>query len=111
MNHQLLTKLPWPPLAPAEPSIGKLRELRDQQHLRVLLASGPGRFNSHPASETLADRIRQGTRTRLDDSHALESVLKAGGHCVVNTMAQMGISAIRAFRRAPIFEPVGFNRY
>jgi glutamate synthase domain-containing protein 2/glutamate synthase domain-containing protein 1/glutamate synthase domain-containing protein 3 len=82
-------------------------EPREVHHFCLLLGYGAEAINPWLAHETLADMIREGQLTGMDHDTAVANYDKALSKGVVKVMSKMGISTIKSYRGAQIFEAVG----
>ena len=85
-------------------------EPREVHHFALLLGYGISAINPYLAFESLDDMIQQGMLPGVDHKKAVKNFIKAAVKGVVKTMAKMGISTIKSYRGAQIFEAVGLNR-
>jgi glutamate synthase (ferredoxin) len=84
-------------------------EPREVHHFALLLGYGISAINPYLAFESLDDMIRQGMLPGVDHKKAVKNFIKASVKGVVKTMAKMGISTVKSYRGAQIFEAVGLN--
>jgi glutamate synthase (ferredoxin) len=84
-------------------------EPREVHHFALLLGYGISAINPYLAFESLDDMIRQGMLPGVDHKKAVKNFIKAAVKGVVKTMAKMGISTVKSYRGAQIFEAVGLN--
>ncbi len=85
-------------------------DAREVHHFALLLGYGAGSINPYVAFETLDDMIRQGfIRPEYDRAEAIYRYRKAIKKGVVKVMSKMGISTIKSYRGAQIFEAIGLN--
>ena len=85
-------------------------EPRDIAHLALLIGYGAGAINPYMVFETVEDLIRRDYfLSRIEYKTAEKNFIKAAHKGVVKIMAKMGISTIRSYRGAQIFEAVGLN--
>jgi len=85
-------------------------EPREVHHFALLLGFGISAINPYLAFESLDDMIAQRMLPGVDHKKAVKNFIKAAVKGVVKTMAKMGISTIKSYRGAQIFEAVGLNR-
>jgi glutamate synthase (NADPH/NADH) large chain len=84
-------------------------EARDVMHFATLLGYGASAINPYLAFETIADLKEHGrlpAALRLED--VFENYITAVKKGVLKIMSKMGVSTIRSYRGAQIFEAVGF---
>ena len=85
-------------------------EAREVQHFACLIAYGINAINPYLAFETLADLKRRGHLSAgLTAESAIENYVTAMKKGLLKVMSKMGISTIRSYRGAQIFEAVGLN--
>ncbi len=85
-------------------------EPREVHHFCLLLGYGATAINPYMVYESLGDMIRQGMLTEMDVDAAMENYNKAVVKGVVKVMAKMGISSIKSYMGAQIFEAVGIKQ-
>lgn len=85
-------------------------EAREVQHFACLIAYGINAINPYLVFETLADLKRRGHLSAgLTTEVAIENYVTAMKKGLLKVMSKMGISTIRSYRGAQIFEAVGLN--
>jgi glutamate synthase domain-containing protein 2/glutamate synthase domain-containing protein 1/glutamate synthase domain-containing protein 3 len=85
-------------------------ETRDVMHFATLVGYGASAINPYMAFEIIADLKEQGKLPqglRLED--AIENYVTAIKKGLLKIMSKMGVSTIRSYRSAQIFEAVGLN--
>jgi glutamate synthase domain-containing protein 2/glutamate synthase domain-containing protein 1/glutamate synthase domain-containing protein 3 len=87
-------------------------EAREVAHFALLIGYGAGAVNPYLAFETIAELIEDGAFVPkdLDLEHAIKNYLKATDKGLLKIFAKMGISTLRSYRGAQIFEAIGLNR-
>lgn len=85
-------------------------EPREVHHFCLLIGYGVQAINPYLAYETLNDMIEEGLLPGLTYDKALDGYIKAVYKGVVKVMAKMGISTIKSYCGAQIFEAVGLNQ-
>ena len=86
-------------------------EAREVQHLALLLGYGATAVNPYLAFEIVADlALRQCFDTPMNVTRGLENYIKAMCKGLLKIMSKMGISTLRSYRGAQVFEAVGLNR-
>src|SRR5262245_11418106 len=85
-------------------------DAREVHHMCLLIGYGAGAVNPWVAFETLDDMIRQSILTDIDHKKAIKNYIKALNKGILKVMAKMGISTLRSYCGAQIFEAVGLNR-
>lgn len=83
-------------------------EPREVHHFCLLLGYGVDAINPYMAYESLHDLTREGMLD-LDYERAVEGYLKAAVKGIVKVMSKMGISTIKSYRGAQIFEALGIH--
>jgi glutamate synthase domain-containing protein 2/glutamate synthase domain-containing protein 1/glutamate synthase domain-containing protein 3 len=86
-------------------------EAREIHHFATLIGYGANAINPFLAFETIEDmRIRNLTRADLTQDEAVDNYIKAIGKGIYKIMSKMGISTIRSYTGAQIFEAVGLGK-
>ena len=86
-------------------------EAREIHHFATLIGYGANAINPFLAFETIEDmRIRNLTRADLTQEKAVDNYIKAIGKGIFKIMSKMGISTIRSYTGAQIFEAVGLGK-
>ncbi|MBM3215868.1 glutamate synthase large subunit [Candidatus Poribacteria bacterium] len=85
-------------------------EPREVHHFCLLLGYGAQAINPYMAYESLADMITEGQMADVSYDEAVAHYIKAVAKGVVKVMAKMGISTIKSYRGAQIFEAVGIHK-
>lgn len=92
-------------------------EAREVMHIALLLGYGASAICPWLAYESIANMAESGTLTaKLGVAKAIENYIKALRKGLLKVMSKMGISTLRSYRNAQIFEAVGLssdfvNRY
>ncbi|MFO7535958.1 MAG: glutamate synthase large subunit [Kiritimatiellia bacterium] len=85
-------------------------EAREVMHLALLLGYGASAVNPYLAYESVADLALRGVLSaKLDVTTAIENYIKACCKGLLKIMSKMGISTLRSYRNAQVFEIVGLN--
>jgi len=85
-------------------------EAREVQHFACLVGYGANGINPYLAFETLADLKKRGyLSAALSYEAAMENYITAIKKGLLKVMSKMGISTIRSYRAAQIFEAVGLD--
>ena len=85
-------------------------EPREVMHFCLLIGYGANAINPYLAFETLEDMHRRGTLAEgLTLDKALANYVLAIKKGVLKVMSKMGISTVRSYQGAQIFEAVGLN--
>lgn len=93
------------------PSVGLIvqsGEIREIMHYALLLGYGATAINPYLAFESVADLIKKG-ELKLDPARAAENYITAVDKGLLKVMSKMGISTLRSYRSAQIFEAVGID--
>ncbi|MCX5782548.1 MAG: glutamate synthase large subunit, partial [Elusimicrobia bacterium] len=83
-------------------------EPREVHHFAVLLGFGVGFINPYMAYETIKYMIDE-KQIDLTYDHAIHNYIKAASKGVLKILSKMGISTIRSYRGAQIFEILGLH--
>ncbi len=84
-------------------------EPRETHHFCALLGYGVEAINPYMAYESLYDLIEEG-HLDLSFQHAQRRYKKAAVKGIVKVMSKMGISTVKSYRGAQIFEALGINK-
>lgn len=91
--------------------IAETGEAREVMHMALLLGYGASALNPYLAFETIADMA---LNKRLDCDmlvvEAIDHYVKALCHGLLKVMSKMGISTLRSYRSAHIFEVIGLKK-
>jgi glutamate synthase domain-containing protein 2/glutamate synthase domain-containing protein 3 len=87
-------------------------EAREVGHFALLIGYGAGAINPYLAFETISELLEEGAYVpaELDEETAVANYLKASDKGLLKIFAKMGISTLRSYRGAQIFEAVGLDR-
>ena len=85
-------------------------EPREVHHFCVLLGYGVQAINPYMAYECLNDMIGEGLLTGMTYHDAVSGYIKAAVKGIVKVMSKMGISTIKSYCGAQIFEAVGLGQ-
>ena len=86
-------------------------EAREVMHMALLLGYGATAVNPFLAFETVAAMSQDGhLSSRLGVAVAVENYIKALCKGLLKIMSKMGISTLRSYRNAQVFEIIGLNR-
>ena len=86
-------------------------EAREVMHIALLLGYGATAINPYLAFETVADMaISERLSKHTDVAKAVENYIKALCKGLLKVMSKMGISTLRSYRSAQVFQAVGLNR-
>ena len=86
-------------------------EARELMHFALLLGYGATAINPYLALETIADMVKEKQLAKdIDVVSAVEHYVKAINKGLLKIMSKMGISTLRSYRGAQIFEAVGLAK-
>ncbi len=85
-------------------------EPREVHHFCLLIGYGVQAINPYLVFECLNDMIHEGMLPNLSYSAAVKGYIKAVNKGVVKVMAKMGISTIKSYCGAQIFETLGLSQ-
>ena len=85
-------------------------EPREVHHFCLLLGYGVQAINPYMVYESLHDMICEGMLTNITYQDAVKGYIKAAVKGVVKVMSKMGISTIKSYCGAQIFEAVGLGQ-
>lgn len=83
-------------------------EPREVHHFALLLGYGATAINPYLAFETISDEIKLGI-WEIDEEKAVKNYVKSVNKGVIKICSKMGISTIRSYQGAQIFEALGIN--
>jgi glutamate synthase domain-containing protein 2 len=107
IHHRLLRD----GLRPLTGLIVETGEAREIMHFALLLGYGASAINPYLAFETLADMRQSGLiEETLDPEDLIDNYIKAVKKGLLKTFSRMGISTLRSYRCAQIFEAIGLNQ-
>ena len=84
-------------------------EIREVMHAALLLGYGASAINPYMAFAVLDDLVKRG-EMQMDYATAEHNYVKAVCKGLYKVMSKMGISTIRSYRGAKIFEAIGLGR-
>ncbi|MBO7521413.1 MAG: glutamate synthase large subunit, partial [Opitutales bacterium] len=90
--------------------VAETGEAREIMHFALLLGYGATAINPYLAIETIADMASTGVLQNLDGARAVENYISAIKKGLLKIMSKMGISTLRSYRHAQIFEAIGLSR-
>ncbi|TML37460.1 MAG: glutamate synthase large subunit [Actinobacteria bacterium] len=86
-------------------------EPREVHHMCCLLAYGASAVNPYLAFETLHDLFDRGRLAKVESAAEADgNFVKSMGKGILKTISKMGISTVRSYSGAQIFEAVGLER-
>lgn len=90
--------------------VAECAEAREIAHVALLLGYGATAVNPYLAIETIADMVEKGRINGVDAATAVENYINALCKGILKVMSKMGISTLRSYRQAQVFEAVGLGR-
>ena len=84
-------------------------EIREVMHAALLLGYGASAINPYMAFAAIHDLVKEG-KIQLDEETARHNYIKAVDKGLLKIMSKMGISTIRSYRGAKIFEALGIGQ-
>ncbi len=90
--------------------IAETGEAREVAHFCLLLGYGATAINPYLAIETVANMVENGQVTGVDAAVAVANYIKAVCKGILKVMSKMGISTLRSYRQAQVFEAVGLGK-
>jgi len=85
-------------------------EAREVHHMALLLGYGATVINPYLAFESIADMVMRNVLGRkVSIAEAIENYIAALCKGLLKIMSKMGISTLRSYRNAQVFEAVGLN--
>ncbi len=84
-------------------------EPREVHHFCLLVGFGVGAINPYLAFETIEDMVARGITKDVPPEAALKNYIKAIGQGILKVMSKMGISTLKSYHGAQIFEAVGLS--
>ncbi len=86
-------------------------EAREVMHFALLLGYGATAVNPYLALEVVANMVNKGFIEKADVTGAMENYITSICKGLLKVMSKMGISTLRSYRGAQIFEAVGLNKH
>jgi len=87
-------------------------EAREVMHIALLLGYGATAVNPYLAFETVAELATKNRLTKtVDVAKAMENYIKSLCKGLLKVMSKMGISTLRSYRSAQVFQAVGLSRH
>lgn len=90
--------------------IAETGEAREIAHFCLLLGYGATAINPYLAIETIANMVDNKQIAGVDAAVAVANYIKAVCKGILKVMSKMGISTLRSYRQAQVFEAVGLGR-
>ena len=84
-------------------------EARDVMHFATLIGYGASAVNPYLVFTTLAEQKNEGKLENLTLEIAIDNYITAIKKALLKVMSKMGISTIRSYKGAQLFEAVGLN--
>ncbi len=84
-------------------------EPREVHHFCLLVGYGVGAINPYLAFETIEDMVARGITKDVPPEVALKNYIKAIGTGILKVMSKMGVSTLKSYHGAQIFEAVGLQ--
>ncbi len=84
-------------------------EAREVMHFALLLGYGASVINPYGAFAVLSDQCKKG-EIKLDYHTARENYIKAVDNGLLKVLSKMGISTLRSYHGAQIFEAIGISK-
>jgi len=84
-------------------------EPREVHHFCLLVGYGVGAINPYLALESVEELIARGVLKDCTPEKAIKNYIKAIGQGILKVMSKMGISTLKSYHGAQIFECVGIN--
>jgi len=86
-------------------------EAREVMHIALLLGNGATAVNPYLAFETIAGLALEDSLSQpIEIADAIENYIKALCKGLLKTTSKMGISTLRSYRSAQVFQAVGLNQ-
>ncbi|HEY2316319.1 MAG TPA: glutamate synthase large subunit [Streptosporangiaceae bacterium] len=85
-------------------------DARECHHIALLLGYGAAAVCPYLAVETVEEMVRRGTLRDVTERQAAANLIKALGKGVLKIMSKMGVSTVRSYTGAQLFEAVGLGR-
>jgi len=89
--------------------VAETGEARETMHFALLLGYGATAINPYLAIETIADMASGSLLPDIDGARAVENYIEAVKGGLLKIMSKMGISTLRSYRQAQIFEAIGLS--
>ena len=83
-------------------------EAREIMHFALLLGYGATAVNPYLAINTVVDQVNNNL-LKMTPAKAMENYIKAIGKGILKVMSKMGISTLRSYRGAQVFEAIGLE--
>ncbi|HOK05013.1 MAG TPA: glutamate synthase central domain-containing protein, partial [Victivallales bacterium] len=91
--------------------IARTAEAREVMHMALLLGYGASAINPYLAFETIAEMVKNNRMNKkILVVEAIENYINAICKGLLKIMSKMGISTLRSYRNAQIFEAIGLKK-
>ena len=84
-------------------------EARETMHFALLIGYGATAVNPYIAFQTIGELIKEEEIEGVDEKKAVDNYLNAVNHGLLKILSKMGISTLRSYHGAEIFEAIGLN--
>ena len=84
-------------------------DVREVHHVATLIGYGAAAVNPYLAMETVEDLARDGFYVKVEPDKAVANLVKSLGKGVLKVMSKMGVSTVRSYTGAQIFEALGLS--
>lgn len=85
-------------------------DAREVHHMAALIGFGASAINPYLAFESIEDMLDRQLLEGLDRETALNNYIKAAGKGVLKVMSKMGISTLRSYTGAQLFQAIGISQ-
>ncbi len=85
-------------------------DVREVHHVATLIGYGASAVNPYLAMETVEWLVRTGRITDVTEQKAVKNLIYALGKGVLKVMSKMGISTVRSYAGAQVFEAIGLSQ-
>jgi glutamate synthase (NADPH) large chain len=85
-------------------------EAREVHHMALLLGYGAAAINPYLAFDSITDLIGDGIITGVTPRQAVRNYVRACGKGILKVMSKMGISTVRSYTGAQVFEAIGLSK-
>ncbi len=84
-------------------------DVREVHHVATLIGFGASAVNPYLAMETAEWQVRTGAISGVTEAEAVHNLIHALGKGVLKIMSKMGISTVRSYAGAQVFEAIGLS--
>ena len=85
-------------------------DVREVHHVATLIGYGASAVNPYLAMETVEWLVRTGRISGVTEQKAVQNLIYALGKGVLKVMSKMGISTVRSYAGAQVFEAIGLSQ-